>query len=331
MVENPILQFEHKRNLAMARKHSRYQIRKWAYAALIFLTLCSLGALILFPNVPLVAAHQVSFIAVLLLIGQTIISLGLLLRTLVRATLTAGRERISASNWEAFVLTGVDARTVILGKWKAVIRSCWREYLLLGILRVVIFPVALILHEMHSDHPYLAIGQYSLSNFIPSLPNLMFGISSILLLTLAQLPLIAAIGVLAASRRAHAPTGFGRAFSTWLFMMLGVALLIAFTFIAYNRYVFLATNVASRPFYSWLAVEPRLLELTVLSAIAVADSGVLSPIAVISSVFYSETTYGIGITSLMLTITLYGVLTWIALHLSIRLSQWQGMVKLHSR
>ncbi len=329
VVNNPLLQFEYKRILTMARKNGYQHIWKRVYAVLIFLTLWAIGSLLLFPNVPLVATHQVSFAGVLILIGQAVISLILLQRTLIRATLIAGRERTSAWNWETFVLTGVDARTVIVGKWKAVVQSLWREYMLLGILRAIIFPVALMLHEIHSEYPYRVAGQYSLLDYVPSLANLLFGVVAIFLLTLAQLPLMAAIGVLSASRKANAPAGFGRAFSTWLLVMMGTTLIIVLVFIAYNQYMFYSNDDVSRFF--WLAVDSRILETAMLSAMSMADSGILSPVGLIMSIFYSEKASGIGMISFMLVITLYGFLTWASLQLSIRLSQWQGMIKPSSR
>jgi hypothetical protein len=214
LLNNPILQFEYKRINISARKNIYSQIWVWGYAALIILTLLAIGVLLLFPNVPLLATHQVSFAAVPILIIQTLLSLMLLLRTLLRATLIAGRERTSSWNWEAFVLTGIDAHTIITGKWYAVVRSLWREFFVFGIIRAFVFPVAVMLHQIHSEYPYLASGQYSLLDFIPALPNLLFGVATLMLLTFVQLPLMAAIGVLAASRRSTQPAGFGRGLST---------------------------------------------------------------------------------------------------------------------
>ena len=235
LLNNPILQFEYKRIVKSAQKSVYNRIWVWGYTPLIILTLVAVGALLLFPDVPLMQPHQVSFIAVPIVIIQTVLSLILLLRTLLRATLVTGRERNSNWNWEAFVLTGVDANTLIMGKWKAVIRSLRWEFLLLGIIRAVIFPVALILQRIHSEyHPYLAQGQYSLLDFIPTLPNLLLGVMALILVSFAQLPLMAAIGVLAASRRSTHPAGFGRGLSTWLLISMGTAFIIVLTFLAYS-------------------------------------------------------------------------------------------------
>ena len=89
----------------------------------MFLLFLATASMLLFPNVPMIESNETSFIAVLVLIVQAVLNLMLLLRTLTRATSIAGRERTSAWNWEAFVLTAVDADTVIIGKWAAVVQK----------------------------------------------------------------------------------------------------------------------------------------------------------------------------------------------------------------
>src|SRR5690606_2612060 len=45
----------------------------------------------------------------------------------------AASGRKSQSNWESFLLTGIDARTVVHFRWSAVVQQLWREYILIGI------------------------------------------------------------------------------------------------------------------------------------------------------------------------------------------------------
>ena len=56
-------------------------------------------------------------------------------RTLLLASNAIGREKQS-DNWESLVLTGVDARRLILGKWWAVIKYVWKTHALSALLRV---------------------------------------------------------------------------------------------------------------------------------------------------------------------------------------------------
>jgi hypothetical protein len=55
-------------------------------------------------------------------------------RTLTLAADTIRREKRSGT-WESLLLTGVDARRLVLGKWWAVVRMVWRDYVLLAGLR----------------------------------------------------------------------------------------------------------------------------------------------------------------------------------------------------
>lgn len=330
MLNNPILQFEYKRITTAVRKTTYSRIRILGYTALVALTLIAVGSLLLFPNVPFMRPNEVSFIATPILILQTILMLVLLQRTLLRATLIVGRERTSTWNWEAFVLTGIDARTTIIGKWKAVLRSLWQEFLLLGLLRAVVFPVAMMLHRIHSEYPFMRPGQYSLGEFVPPLPRLLFGLVAVVLLTLAQLPLMAAIGVLAASRRSTHPACYGRALSTWLFISMGTSIVILLLFFAYNQYVYFTADIASQTYSTWLAVERGAFYPFILCAVAVADTGTLSPFALITFTFSPDTFEGIGIIGFSTVLAVYSFLTWAALRLSIRLSFWQGMMRPNS-
>jgi hypothetical protein len=56
-------------------------------------------------------------------------------RTLTLAADTIRREK-RGGTWESLLLTGVDARRLVLGKWWAVVRTVWRDYALLAGLRV---------------------------------------------------------------------------------------------------------------------------------------------------------------------------------------------------
>jgi hypothetical protein len=325
-LNNTIHQFEYRRILVGRKRiYSRFQAR--GFEVLMFLLFLATTSLLLFPNVPMIQPHETSFIAVLVLIVQAVLNLVLLLRTLTRATSIAGRERTSAWNWEAFVLTAVDADTVIIGKWAAVVRSLWREFLWLGILRGLSFPVAIMLYQIHGDYPYLRQGRYFLADFIPVLPTLLFVIVAIAALTFAQLPLMSAIGVLAASRRAHQPVNVARAFSTWLLIMLGTSVLIASLFFVYNQYVFDRENMASRIYYSWLAVDSRVLETTILGTASIADTGIFSPALLTTAAFYAEPPHWSRGLIFGLVLAIYAFWTWAALRLSIWLSRWQGMTK----
>lgn len=55
--------------------------------------------------------------------------------TLGMAADSIAREKRSGT-WESLLLTGLDARQLVWGKWIAIVRLMWRDYLRLGLLRV---------------------------------------------------------------------------------------------------------------------------------------------------------------------------------------------------
>ncbi len=62
---------------------------------------------------------------------------GIILNTLYIASSAVAREKRETQRWDALILTGVSARAIVLGKWWAIIRTLWREYLLLTVLRTI--------------------------------------------------------------------------------------------------------------------------------------------------------------------------------------------------
>jgi hypothetical protein len=66
-----------------------------------------------------------------------ILHLRLMFKTLSLSTNSITRERQS-NNWDMLVLTGIDAREIIRGKWWATVQSMWRNYILLGSLQALL-------------------------------------------------------------------------------------------------------------------------------------------------------------------------------------------------
>src|SRR5687768_7578999 len=64
--------------------------------------------------------------------------LAVLLWTLLTAYRTMARLRTSPQSWDAFVLTGVDARAVILKHWYTVMRFSLRPFIIVVALRAVV-------------------------------------------------------------------------------------------------------------------------------------------------------------------------------------------------
>jgi hypothetical protein len=65
------------------------------------------------------------------------IHFGLMVQTLTLATNSIARER-QTNNWEMLILTGMDARKIVRGKWWATVLRMWRSYGRLALLRAML-------------------------------------------------------------------------------------------------------------------------------------------------------------------------------------------------
>lgn len=102
------------------------------------------------------------------------------------ATLLISDKRV-ISRWELLLLTGLDARTFLRGKWWAVVRLKWREWLLLGVARGGLI-VGLV--------PILFRSPYSSASIVPyTIWELLAAFVLIVVLTMANLLWTAALGV----------------------------------------------------------------------------------------------------------------------------------------
>lgn len=327
MLNNPIFKLEHKRLLTVKREPPYRSFIVVAYGLLVLLTLLAAVNLVTFPLVPFVRTNEASFVAVVIIILQGILNLVLVLRILYRAMSIAGRERTSVQNWETFILTGVDARSVLMAKWQVVVRSLWREFLVLGFLRALIFPLGVMLHYLHRTYGYQATLPYTYVNVMPDLPILVVTAASILVLTLLQLPLFAAFGVLAASRRSTSPAGVGRGMSTWLLIVLGTCVVLAVVYFAYSEYAFFSVDTTI--YWTEETIRTRFggLHTIILGALTFTDTALLSPFGLTYFAFYPHAFYGQILTSTLLPVVLMLFWTWAALRLSIWLSRRQGMTQ----
>lgn len=117
----------------------------------------------------------------------------LMLQTLVMAVNSISREK-RGSTWESLLLTGIDARQIIIGKWRAIIALTWRDYLCLGFIRigVTIGIGTLVFTEPRLGFiPLLMIG-----NSPTILPRMLLAAGSIFTLTMLNGVFTAAAGVL---------------------------------------------------------------------------------------------------------------------------------------
>ena len=72
--------------------------------------------------------------AMITLVVMGVIHFRVLLATLLFASDAIAREK-RGRTWDSLLLTGLDARQIIVGKWWATLRSVWRDYAFLALLR----------------------------------------------------------------------------------------------------------------------------------------------------------------------------------------------------
>ncbi|MBL8161599.1 MAG: hypothetical protein JNJ61_06390, partial [Anaerolineae bacterium] len=121
----------------------------------------------------------------------------LMLQTLTLAANSISRER-EAQTWDMLVLTGMDARQIVRGKWAATVRHQWQRYLFLGVLRAAAlvwfanFGARLAYGSLYSFY-------YSGSMVVvlPPPTHILLAAAMIIVLTLFNLGFTAACGVLA--------------------------------------------------------------------------------------------------------------------------------------
>lgn len=130
-------------------------------------------------------------------------------RTLLLASNAIGREK-QFENWESLVLTGIDARRLILGKWWAVVKYVWKTHALSALLRLgLAYGVAQRLNSMGGTEnctgitaPFCYVSHnypYSpvlLSN--PLIPKVIIAGGLCLIFAMVELTFLVALGLFAA-------------------------------------------------------------------------------------------------------------------------------------
>lgn len=151
-----------------------------------------------------------------------------MLRTLGLAANSLARERQN-NTWEMLVLTGIDAREIVYGKWSATVRNQWRQYVLLGVLRagMAVWLGAYSSREILN----LLLGGYIYGSYysdiqvvLPSPLKILVGAALVFVLTLASLPFTAACGVLASAQVKRSALALGRAMGIRILLLLTFAL-----------------------------------------------------------------------------------------------------------
>jgi hypothetical protein len=156
---------------------------------------------------------------VIFTISQAII---VALRTISTGANSIAREKQSGT-WEMLLLTGIDARRIVLGKWWGAIRGVQRDVLMLLPLRVGVTMLAAYL----TSRPYYASYYYGYSNYYsytinpPHPLGILLMIPLISLFTFAAVGLTAAIGVLASAALRRPQFALAAGVVTYLTVSIG--------------------------------------------------------------------------------------------------------------
>ncbi len=287
---------------------SRPQVRRWKRVTtrlilILALTLACIlaggefaGALLYRDPDPISRAFGV--LNILPVATAFILHFVLMIQTLSLSANSVAREK-QANNWDMLVLTGVDSRQIIRGKWWATVRRMWPMYAFLGILRaaVIMWIGASVSRVFVYSYPVAP------NIHIPTPLHFLVSAASVFILTMLNLPFTAACGVSAFNKRSS--IGLARAIATRLFIISGISLITVFT----GWLLFRAS------YNTFQDIGARVL-------LAVFDNGVNFGSELVTYRYDSRNTYyvNISLAALLLTLATYILLTLLLL----RLAQWQA-------
>lgn len=232
---------------------------------------------------------------------------GLMFQTLARSANSVARERES-NNWDTLILTGIDAKSIVRGKWAATIQQLWPAYTQLAILRTLI----ILWFGAHTSRaifyrPVLGLGL----NPAVEIPSVIyFGLAAVFVfaVTMANMAFTAASGVAATigQRRPSAAMSLVRA--------VALRLLVIFVVILMSLPAILGSLVLSR------AEWPRQLVSAVI--VTFVDNGISLGSNLVSwrPSFVDNPTLYLSFAAVA-SLLIYLLLTYILL----RVAQWQAV------
>jgi hypothetical protein len=222
-------------------------------------------------------------------------------QTLSQSTHSIIRERQS-NKWDLLILTGIDARKLVLGKWWATVRYMGRYYIVLGVLRAVL--VIWIGRHRNYFYSYYTVIQPNVAVITPTLWQMLLSGTIVFLLAIANLLFTAACGVSAFNK--HGGVALARAIATRLFILIGTVITL---------------GLISQLIYT-LSYQNDAASIGAISLITLLDNGVVvgSQLATYSLSNYNPA-YGSGVETglkvflpaAVLALIIYALLTWILL------------------
>ncbi len=235
----------------------------------------------------------VGFFPILLIIFATIWHFILMFRTLMLAANSISREK-QAQTWETLVLTGIDARQIVRGKWWATVQKQWPLYALLAILRVG----AVIWFAYSQGVPFRYY--QGVLVLLPGVADILLAGVLISLFTFMNLLFTAACGVMGSASAQRGTMAALSGIANRLAMTLGPVVIFAFLIIR--------LNISPSPVF----------EVVIRSMVTLADNGVTFGIEMVAldyqyQDFSSVSTNGFTILAALVSLGMYAALTWFTL------------------
>lgn len=314
--DNPVLAAEQVYQQRSARPHRRWL--HWLYRIALYAGV--LLSIILFGGLlgaalaerdptPIIDHLWYGIIPSLFAAIVPIWQIGLLLKTLQLSANSIVREK-EAQTWELLVLSGINARRIVRGKWWATVQRQWRAYAWLGLLRLGAVTL--------TGYSSVRFSSYYLDNNIhlPHPASILLGGLTVFALTMVGLGFSAACGVMGSTLSKRGVTAVLRAIANQIVLSLGPGLSVA-----------LLLFVALRGRTSY---QTDLYSIVLGTGVTLVDNGsilassmmsVWAPVSRAGLISRNEPVAAIAPDLLMvavLSLLAYGLLTWLALWLAER-------------
>lgn len=295
-------------NNAVMKAELAFQRRSIAYGGCVsivlgfLLYLSLLSALGVIVCALLTAAFQinlleplkaVNFLLIVMVIAAVVWHFLLMFRTLALAANSISREK-QAQTWEMLVLTGIDARQIVRGKWWATVQKQVLQYGLLAILRA-----GAVIWFAYSQGVPFRYYQGAIV-LLPGAIEIVLAAVLITLFTLLNLLFTAACGVMGSAASGRGTTAMLRGLGNRLALTLGPVVIVVFLMIR--------LNLPTTPF----------LEVALRSIVTLADNGVTFGIEMVAldyqyQDYETASTTGFTLVAALVSLGLYAALTWFML------------------
>jgi len=228
--ENAIMRAERFYQQRSARKPRLWrrwinQSAKWLLIALALIEFGGLLAASLIQRDPTPLVQSLGPLPILLILLTIFYHLYLMFQTMSLAAHSITREKESQT-WEMLVLTGIDARQIVRGKWWATVQRQLSRYAVLALLRAgMIAAIGIILSVIFSSFSYSYTNypvQIRLAHPISILFSTLIGAGY----TFANLGLSAACGVMASAASKRSSVAILRGFASQIVISVVVAIAV---------------------------------------------------------------------------------------------------------